>query len=107
LRGGLRASIRLSAYDPFRYGQLAGRVMAVGADSIEESHGNATTTYYKVVIQSEQAVLHDGKGNAHAVRSGMAGTASIVIGRKSILRMIFDPLLRNEVIFSLNSFKLP
>lgn len=107
LREGLTASIRLSAYDPFRYGQLPGRVLAVGADSIEEAQGNTVNTYYKVVIQSDQAVLTDGKGQAHAVRSGMAGTASIIVGRKSVLRMVFDPLLRNEVIFSLNSFKLP
>ena len=106
LREGLRASIRLSAYDPFRYGQLPGRVMAVGADSIEETQGATVSTYYKVVIQSEQAVLIDGAGKEHAVRSGMAGTASIIVGRKSVLRMIFDPLLRNEVIFSLNSFIL-
>lgn len=107
LREGLQASIRLSAYDPFRYGQLPGRVMAVGADSIEEGQGNAAVTYYRVVIQSEQAVLTDGSGQIHAVRSGMAGTASIIVGRKSVLRMVFDPLLRNEVFFSLNSVTLP
>ncbi|CAA7616100.1 conserved hypothetical protein [Magnetospirillum sp. LM-5] len=107
LRPGLKTSIRLSAYDPFRYGQLKGQVMAVGADSIEDAKGNTTQTYYKVTIQSDQAVLTDAKGVEHAVRSGMAGTASIVIGRKSILRMVFDPLLRNEMIFSLNSFRLP
>ncbi|MCA1909568.1 MAG: HlyD family type I secretion periplasmic adaptor subunit [Magnetospirillum sp.] len=107
LREGLKASIRLSAYDPFRYGQLHGRVLAVGADSIEETQGGTTQTYYKVVVQSEQSVLYDSAGNPNPVRSGMAGTASIVVGRKSVLRMIFDPLLRNEVIFSLNSFTLP
>jgi adhesin transport system membrane fusion protein len=107
LRPGLTASIRLSAYDPFRYGQLKGKVLAVGADSIEDIKGTTTQTYYKVTIQSDQTVLTDAKGAEHAVRSGMAGTASIVIGRKSILRMVFDPLLRNEMIFSLNSFKLP
>ena len=107
LRPGLKASIRLSAYDPFRYGHLTGTVIAVGADAIEESKGTTQVSYYKVVIQSEQAVLTDGRGLEHAVRSGMAGTASIVIGRKSILRMIFDPLLRNEVIFSANWFRIP
>lgn len=106
LREGLPASIRLSAYDQFRFGHLPGRVMMVGADSIEENRGAATVTYYKVLIHSERGVLTDAKGNAFPVRSGMAGTASIVIGRKSILRMVFDPLLRNEMIFSLKSFTL-
>lgn len=108
LRPGLQTSVRLSAYDPFRYGQLRGQVMAVGADSIEDTRpGAPAQTYYKVSIFSDQAVLTDGKGQEHAVRSGMSGEASIIIGRKSVLRMIFDPLLRNDVIFSLNSLKLP
>ncbi|RAU20612.1 HlyD family type I secretion periplasmic adaptor subunit [Paramagnetospirillum kuznetsovii] len=106
LREGLPASIRLSAYDQFRYGHLSGRVMMVGADSIEETKGATQTTYYKVLIHSDKSVLTDSKGGEFPVRSGMAGTASIVIGRKSILRMVFDPLLRNEMIFSLNSFKV-
>ena len=106
LRAGLAASIRLSAYDQFRFGHLNGRVEMVGADSFEETKGVTTTTYYKVLIHADKAVLTDGKGVAWPVRSGMAGTASIVIGQKSILRMVFDPLLRNEMIFSLNSFKM-
>ncbi|OAN46736.1 membrane-fusion protein [Paramagnetospirillum marisnigri] len=106
LREGLPASIRLSAYDQFRFGHLNGRVMMVGADSIEETRGNASTTYYKVLIHSEKGALTDAKGNTYPVRSGMAGTASIVVGRKSILRMVLDPVLRNEMIFSLKSFTL-
>lgn len=106
LRPGLRASVRLSAYDQFRFGSLPGKVVRVGADSFEETKGANTLVYYKVQINSDKAELKDGKGVAWPVRSGMAGTASIVIGSKSILRMVLDPLLRNEMIFSLNSFKV-
>jgi membrane fusion protein, adhesin transport system len=106
LRVGLPASVRLSAYDQFRFGSLPGKVVMVGADSFEETKGAGTVTYYKVQIHSDKASLSDSKGVAWPVRSGMAGTASIVIGSKSILRMVLDPLLRNDMIFSLNSFKL-
>lgn len=106
LRPGLSASVRLSAYDQFRFGSLPGKVVMVGADSFEETRGAITSTYYKVQIRSDKVELMDGKGVAWPVRSGMAGTASIVIGAKSILRMVLDPLLRNDMIFSLNSFKL-
>lgn len=106
LRPGLAASVRLSAYDQFRFGSLHGKVVRVGADSFEETKGANTLVYYKVQINSDRTELKDGKGVAWPVRSGMAGTASIVIGSKSILRMVLDPLLRNEMIFSLNSFKV-
>jgi adhesin transport system membrane fusion protein len=106
MREGLKASVRVTAYDQFRYGHLDGRVTMVGADAIDETKGSAMVTYYRVLLSVDRASLADAKGNRHAIRSGMVGSASIAIGRKSILRMIFDPLLRNDMIFSLNSVRL-
>lgn len=107
IREGLRASVRLSAYDPFRYGHLDAVVMLVGADAIDDSHGSATNPpYYRVVLRTNRATLLDSTGQAHPLRSGMIGTASIVIGTKSILRMILDPLLRNDALLNLRSLRL-
>jgi len=106
VREGLKSSVRLTAYDQFRYGHLDGRVTMVGADAVDEARGNAVSTYYRVLIAVDRAALNDARGNEHAIRSGMIGSASIVVGRKSILRMVFDPLLRNDMMFSLDSFRL-
>jgi membrane fusion protein, adhesin transport system len=107
VREGLKSSVRLSAYDQYRYGHLNGLVTMVGADATDEAKGNAaSSTYYRVLIVADRSVLADSLGNEHAIRSGMAGSASIVVGRKTILRMIFDPVLRNDVIFSLNTLRV-
>jgi adhesin transport system membrane fusion protein len=101
IREGLKGSVRLSAYDQFRYGHLDGVVTMVGADAIEESRGTAAVAYYRVLMAADRATLADQRGALHAIKSGMVGQASIRIGRKSILRMVLDPLLRNDMVFSL------
>ncbi|MBX9633528.1 MAG: HlyD family type I secretion periplasmic adaptor subunit, partial [Magnetospirillum sp.] len=88
IREGLKVSVRLTAYDQFRYGHLDGRVTLVGADAIDEVRNNISAPYYHVLVRAERAVLTDSKGTDHAIRPGMVGSASIVIGRKSILRMV-------------------
>ena len=106
LRDGLKASVRLSAYDQFRYGHLDGHVTMVGADAIDETRGNSASTYYRVLIAADRSSLADAKGLDHPIRPGMAGSVSIVVGRKSILRMVFDPVLRNDMGASLHAMTL-
>ena len=103
IREGLKSSIRLTAYDQFRYGHLDGWVTMVGADAIDEMKGNLSVPYYRVLVTAERSALTDARGDEHAIRPGMVGSASIVIGRKSIMRMVFDPLLRNDMGASLHA----
>jgi len=106
VRDGLKTSVRLSAYDQYRYGHLNGTVTLVGADAIDEARGTTASTFYRVLIAVDHSALADSHGDEHAIRPGMVGSASIVVGRKSILRMVFDPVLRNDMAVSLNSFRL-
>lgn len=106
LREGLKASVRLTAYDQFRYGHLEGMVTMVGADAVDETRGTTASTYYRVLISADRSALADAKGLDHAIRPGMVGSASIIVGRKSILRMVFDPMLRNDMGASLHTMTL-
>ena len=86
------ATVRLSAHDPFRFERLTGRVALVGADAIDDVSGHS---YYRVIIHIDPL-----KGPDHggiALRPGMMGSASIVIGRKSVLSVILAPFLRDTV----------
>lgn len=94
VRTGLPASVRLTAFDPFRFGSLEGEVVMVGADAIEDTRNNAT--YYKAIIGVHQSRLRDASGREYAIRPGMVGTGSIIIGQKSILRTMLESLLRYD-----------
>ena len=48
------------------------------------------------MIRVHRSSLRDSKDREFAIRPGMVGTAAIVIGRKSILRTVLEPLLRND-----------
>jgi adhesin transport system membrane fusion protein len=94
IREGLAASVRLTAFDQFRFGSLEGDVTMVGADAIDDTRTGAP--YYKAVIRVHQSSLRDSRNREYAIRPGMVGNAAIVIGRKSILRTVLEPLLRND-----------
>ena len=94
IREGLPTSIRLSAFDQFRFGSLDGDVTMVGADAIDDARTGVP--YYKAAIRVQRASMRDSKNREYAIRPGMVGNASIIIGRKSILRTVLDPLLRND-----------
>ncbi|CAA7611621.1 HlyD family type I secretion periplasmic adaptor subunit [Magnetospirillum sp. UT-4] len=94
VRTGLPASVRLTAFDPFRFGSLDGEVTMVGADALDDARTGAT--YYKAVIAVHQSRLKDGRGREHAIRPGMVGTASVIVGQKSILRTVLEPLLKDS-----------
>jgi adhesin transport system membrane fusion protein len=92
VREGLPASVRLTAFDPFRFGSLDGEVTMVGADAIEDVRANAT--YYKALISVRQSQMSDGSGRSYAIRPGMVGTGSILIGQKTIARTLAESFLR-------------
>lgn len=94
IREGLPASVRLTAFDPFRFGSLEGEIAMVGADAIEDSRANAA--YYKAIIRVRTSHLKDGSGRDYALRPGMVGRASIILGQKTILRTMLETVLRYD-----------
>ena len=46
--------MKITAYDFSIYGGLEGKIVEISADSIEEKNDKKQTSYYKVVIKTEQ-----------------------------------------------------
>ncbi|MDE1902090.1 MAG: HlyD family type I secretion periplasmic adaptor subunit [Alphaproteobacteria bacterium] len=97
LRVGLPAQIRVSAYDSAALGLLRGQVTGVGADSIEDAHGNP---YYEVDILVKSLPPSYA---AHVIVPGMTVTADIVTGRRTILDYLLSPVSK----FTYNMFRDP
>ena len=97
LRPGLNAEIRVSAYDSGSFGQLKGRVTAVSADSLLDTHNQA---YYRVNI------LVDSIPESYADKvmvPGMTVTADIVTGHRTMLSYLLSPLHK----FTYDTFRDP
>lgn len=92
LRQGLRASVKLDAWDYTLYGALDGRVVYISPDTLEEDLRRDEKPYYRVHVQTA--------GNAPPgrqpldVRPGMTATVEIITGERSIANYLLKPLRR-------------
>lgn len=90
LHPGLKAVVKVTAYDFSIYGGLDGSLVHIGADTLKDERGQ---DYYQVWIKTEKSYL--GKDpRSNKIIPGMTVTADIMTGKKSVLQYVLKPLLR-------------
>lgn len=89
LRHGLPARVRIGAYDYATYGSFEGRVTDVSADTLTDERGNR---YYRVNIDVDVSTLM--KRQPGLLVPGMAASADIAVGKRTILSYLLSPLLK-------------
>jgi adhesin transport system membrane fusion protein len=87
LRPGLKATVKVSAYDFVIYGGLDGTLETIGADTVIDEKGNA---FYTVKIKTTQSSL----GKNMPIMPGMVVEVDILTGEKSVLSYLLKPVLR-------------
>lgn len=87
LRPGLKATVKVSAYDFVIYGGLEGTLETIGADTVIDDKGNA---FYTVKIKTKQSTL----GRNMPIMPGMVVEVDILTGEKSVLSYLLKPVLR-------------
>ena len=91
LSKGLRANIKLDAYDYTRYGMLKGKVTYISADTLNENLQKDEQPYYRVHIETEDP---EGRFARLDVRPGMTAVAEIITGDRSVASYVIKPLRR-------------
>lgn len=91
LRIGLRANVKLDAYDYTRYGTLTGKVIYISADTLTENLQRDEQPYYRVHIETKDT---DGRLSNLDVRPGMTASAEIITGERSVASYVIKPLRR-------------
>ncbi len=88
IRPGLKANIRLSAYDFTKYGSFVGVVDRIGADTVVNDDKQS---FFRVIISTDEAnaVPEDVK-----FIPGMVATVNILTGERTVLDLILRPILR-------------
>lgn len=87
LRPGLKATVKVSAYDFVIYGGLEGTLETIGADTVMDDKGNA---FYTVKVKTSKSSL----GKNMPIMPGMIVEVDILTGEKSVLSYILKPVLR-------------
>ncbi len=93
LRPGLKASIKITAYDYSIYGDLKGEIVRVSADSITEKE----KTFYKVFLRTNGNLLSKYKKKL-PLMPGMVASVDIITGKKTILTYLLKPLIKTTSI---------
>lgn len=87
---GLKAIVKLTAYDFAIYGGLEGEVVHISADTIVDEKQEH---YYLVRIKTDKVYLGD-EENRKDIIVGMTVIADIVTGKKTVMQYLMKPILR-------------
>lgn len=91
------ADIKITTFDPARFGSIAGTVEKISASTFHTSDGDP---YYKAIITLENNFVGLGS-QRYAVLPGMVVNAEIITGSKSLTRYLLKPIYRSlNVAFS-------
>jgi adhesin transport system membrane fusion protein len=98
LRPGLRATVKLSAYNYLIYGSLKGTVELISPDTLLETRKPNEEAFYRVLIRTDKSVLaHNGK--QLPIIPGMTASVEILTGHKTVWDYFLRPLLKIEEAF--------
>lgn len=89
---GMRAKVKLDAYDYQKYGTAEGTVMFISPDSelVEGPDGSRRVIYMvKIALEREEVGRGDLRGH---IKLGMSGLAEIVTGRESVLSLMLKKI---------------
>jgi len=90
LRPGQPVKVKISAYDPQRYGALDGELVRIGANSVTDREGNA---FFEIEVRTAKNHMGDAESPL-PITPGMVAQTEIITGKRSILEYLMRPVLR-------------
>ncbi|MGR3435769.1 MAG: HlyD family type I secretion periplasmic adaptor subunit [Shimia sp.] len=87
---GDAARVKLSAYDFLLHGTLPATVVRIGADTVPDAAGRPV---FPITLRADRDHLGEGAGRL-PVGVGMEGQVDILAGRRSVLALVAQPILR-------------
>lgn len=93
VRVGAPASVKITAYDFLRYGDLSARVERIGADALQTDDGGS---FFQVMLRTDKTALEDENGAQLSISAGMIASVDIQSGQKTVLQYLIQPILRAQ-----------
>jgi adhesin transport system membrane fusion protein len=96
LQTGMRANIRLDAYDYAIYGTLTGELVYISSDTLQDQGPNGQSqTYYRARVRVlPLAAAVDTKNQPIVLKPGLTATVDILTGQRSVMRYLIKPIAR-------------
>jgi membrane fusion protein, adhesin transport system len=96
LQTGMRANIRLDAYDYAIYGSMTGELVYLSSDTLQDQGPNGQPqTYYRARVRLlPNAVAGNPKLQPIVLKPGLTATVDILTGQRSVMRYLIKPIAR-------------
>ncbi|NCT40914.1 MAG: HlyD family type I secretion periplasmic adaptor subunit [Alphaproteobacteria bacterium] len=92
IRPGQPAKVKITAYDPQKYGALKGELVRIGAGSVTDSQG---TAFFEIEVRTVKNHMGDAD-NPLPITAGMVADVEIITGKRTILEYMMKPILRGK-----------
>lgn len=94
LKPGLRATVKIDAYDFSIYGGLTGTITYISADTLSEDLKQGEQAYYRVQVKTEGREFSRRARDTLDIQPGMTATVEMLTGTNTILRYLLKPLIK-------------
>ncbi len=90
LEVGQAAKVKITAYDPQRYGSLEGKLTRIGANSTQDRDGNI---FFEIEVRTDKNHLGS-ETKPLPITPGMVANVEIITGKRTIFEYLIKPVLR-------------
>ncbi|TYK66491.1 HlyD family type I secretion periplasmic adaptor subunit [Colwellia echini] len=88
---GLKAMVKVTAYDFTRYGGLEGVVEHISADTTQDEEGNS---FYIIRVRTTESSMKSRDNTAMPIIPGMMTSVDVMISKRTVLEYILNPIMR-------------
>jgi len=92
LNVGQESKVKISAYDPQRYGSLKGKLVRIGANSVTDRDGNV---FFEIEVHTEKNYLGT-EEKPLPITPGMVAETEVITGKRTIMDYLIKPILRAQ-----------
>jgi len=90
IRPGQPAKVKITAYDPQKYGALDGTLVRLGATSGRDQEGGA---FFEIEVHTDKNFMGE-EENPLPITPGMVAEVEVITGKRTILEYLLKPVLR-------------
>lgn len=87
---GQPVKVKISSYDPQRFGSLEGELTRIGANSVNDKDGNI---FFEIEVRTKKNYMGD-EVKPLPITPGMVADVEVITGKRTILEYLAKPLLR-------------
>lgn len=90
LRPHQSVKVKITAYDPQKYGSLDGKLLRIGANSVTDREGNI---FFEIEVRTDKNYMGT-EENPLPITPGMVAETEVITGKRTILEYLLKPFLR-------------